>query len=128
MSGRFDDNLDHTIDTNISMPEEDARTRANRYESDAADQITEFDLNQEDANLGATPPPKFGRPEIRVPRSSYGGTPGQSTPGSVGSPFNQMTDDNSLALSESHEDPAETFEDLDGSSRSIEYNGQIYRK
>ena len=108
------------------MPEEDARTRANRYESDAADQIIEFESNK-DASLRATPPPKFGRPEIRVPRSSYGGTPGQSTPGSAGSPFNHMTDDNSLALSESHEDTG-TFEDLDGSSRSIEYYGNSNRK
>jgi hypothetical protein len=104
--------LDRTVDTNVSMPDkdEDPISRANRYEMDAANNISEFEAFGGDAEP-ATPPPRSRQVELHGPPRSAGA---HST-GSA-SPFNQLADDHSLALSESHE----TFADLDGSSPSLD--------
>lgn len=112
-TGNFD--LNRTIDTNVSMPfEMTPQERALQYEAKASEEVSAFygeELNE--INTPATPSPS--RNANGAPRST-----GNHSTGS-GSPFLHMGDETndggSLALSESHD----TFADLDGSSRSIDF-------
>jgi hypothetical protein len=111
-----------TIDTNISMPEEDHVARADRYEKLASDQVdklyhlqTEGDDEDEDDD-GDQLDPLPASPSPRKPSGFIPGSAGNVSTGSM-SPFNQLNDDAcSLGLSDSHD----TFADLDSSTRSID--------